>query len=73
MEMNLTVTLALLAANVALFAYSNYRARQPASPLKVRMVNYNVVMILTIIIALILLSHVVTLTTGFSTGRGGGI
>jgi hypothetical protein len=66
MEMNLTVTLALLAVTAAVFGYSNYRARQPAQPLKVRMINYNLVMIFSIIVSLLLLSHVVTLTTGYS-------
>ena len=66
MEMNLTVTLVLLAVTVVVFGYSNYRARQPAQPLKVRMINYNLVMIFSVIVTLLLLSHVVTLTTGFS-------
>jgi hypothetical protein len=66
MEMNLTATLVLLTLTVAIFGYSNYRARQPAQPLKVRMINYNLVMIFSVIVTLLLLSHVVTLTTGFS-------
>ena len=66
MEMNLTVTLVLLTLTVVIFGYSNYRARQPAQPLKVRMINYNLVMIFSIIVTLLLLSHVVTLTTGYS-------
>jgi hypothetical protein len=74
MEMNLPVTLGLLAVTFGLFGYSNYRARQPAQPLKVRMVNYNLVMIFSIIVSLLLLSHVVTLTTGYSIeGRVGRI
>ena len=66
MEMTLPVTLVLLAITVAVFGYSNWRGRQPAQPLKVRMINYNLVMIFSIIVTLLLLSHVVTLTTGFS-------
>ena len=66
MEMNLPVTLVLLVLTATIFVYSNYRGRQPAQPLKVRMINYNLVMIFSIIVTLVLLSHVVTLTTGFS-------
>lgn len=66
MEMNLPVTLGFLAVIVSVLGYSAYRARQPAQPLKVRMINYNLVMIFSLIVTLLLLSHVVTLTTGFS-------
>ena len=58
------VTLTLLCAGFGLFGFANWRARQPAQPLKVRMVNYNFVMFGAIIFILLVLAHLITLVTG---------
>ncbi len=64
MTLDLPTTLAILAVIGAVFVYANWRARQPPQPLKVRMLNYNVVQILTIVVALVFLAHLVTLLGG---------
>ena len=64
MEMNLTVTLIIVGLTVALFAFAAWRARQPAQPLKVRMVNYHVVQIVCIVVILVMGAHLITLLTG---------
>ena len=64
MTLDLPVTLAILAATAALFAYASWRASQPPQPLKVRMINYHVVQILAVVVALVMLDHVITLLGG---------
>jgi hypothetical protein len=68
MTLDLPTTLAILAVIGAVFVYANWRARQPPQPLKVRMLNYNVVQILTIVVALVFLAHLVTLLGGQTRG-----
>lgn len=68
MTLDLPTTLAILAVIGAVFAYANWRARQPAHPGRVRMLNYNVVQILTIVVALVFLAHLVTLLGGQTRG-----
>ena len=58
------VTLALLAAGVALFGFATWRARQPPQPLKVRMVNYTLVQFAAVLFVLLVVAHVITLATG---------
>ena len=64
MELNLPVTLTIIAFIGAVFAFANWRARQPAQPLKVRMVNYHVVQMACIVALLIMAAHLVTLWSG---------
>jgi hypothetical protein len=73
MELNLPVTLTILVLTLGMFAFANWRARQPAQPLKVRMVNYHVVQMICIIVVLLMAAHLVTLFSGQPlTPRGGG-
>ena len=64
MELNLPVTLSIVILTMAMFAFANWRARQPAQPLKVRMVNYHVVQIVCLVVLLLMLAHLMTLLTG---------
>jgi len=64
MELSLTATLAIVAATMVVFAFAAWRARQPAEPLKVRMVNYHVVQIACIVVILLMGAHLITLLMG---------
>ncbi len=64
MDLNLPVTLTVVALIGVVFAFANWRARKPAEPLKVRMVNYHVVQIGCIVALLLMAAHLVTLWTG---------
>jgi len=73
MELGLPLTLTIFALFLGMFVFANWRARQPAQPLKVRMVNYHVVQIVCIVVVLLMVAHLVTLITGQPmTPRGGG-
>jgi hypothetical protein len=64
MTLDLPTTLAVFLAGLALFGFAAWRARQPPNPLKTRMINYHVVQIFTIILLLLMMTHLVTLITG---------
>jgi cytochrome b561 len=64
MELSLSVTLAILVLTLGMFAFANWRGRQPAEPLKVRMINYHVVQIGCVIVALLMMAHLATLLSG---------
>jgi hypothetical protein len=64
MDLSLPVTLTVIALIVGVFAFANWRARQPAEPLKVRMVNYHVVQMACIVLLLLMAAHLVTLWAG---------
>jgi hypothetical protein len=64
MDLSLPVTLTVVALIVGVFAFANWRARQPAEPLKVRMVNYHVVQMACIVLLLLMAAHLVTLWAG---------
>ena len=71
--MSLPITLTVLVLTLALFGFAMWRAKQPAQPLKVRMVNYHVVQIVCVVVILVLAAHLVTLIVGTPiTGQGGG-
>jgi hypothetical protein len=72
MEMNLPVTLAIVALTGAIFAFAFWRAKQPAEPLKVRMVNYHVVQIVCVVVILVMAAHLVTLLFGAPLTGGAG-
>lgn len=64
MELNLPVTLTILVLTLGMLAFANWRGRQPAQPLKVRMVNYHVVQIACVVVLLLMIAHLVTLISG---------
>jgi len=60
--MSLTVTLALLAAVVALMVFAGWRGSRPSQPhLGVRMIPWRFVMILAVPLALLLIIHLAAL------------
>jgi hypothetical protein len=66
--MSLTVTLILLAAFVALFAYGSWKSAKPADPLRPRMVPWRPVMVAAGLGGILMLVHVLNLM-GVETGR----
>jgi hypothetical protein len=71
MELGLAATLAITGLGLGLFGFANWRARQPAQPLKVRMVNYHVIQMAAIVVVLLMAAHLVTLFAGHPvTGQG---
>ena len=64
MELNLPVTLGILMLTLGMFGFATWRARQPAEPLKVRMINYHVVQIICIVVVLLMAAHLLTLLSG---------
>ena len=71
MELNLPITLAIVALTAAIFVVAVIRGKKPAEPLKVRMVNYHVVQIVCIVVILVMGAHLVTLITGSPLTGGG--
>jgi hypothetical protein len=72
MDLSLTATLAIVVLTFAVFGFANWRARQPAQPLKVRMIDYHVVQMVCIVVILLMAAHLVTLIAGRPvTGQGG--
>lgn len=61
MELSLPVTLTILVITLGVFGFANWRGRQPAEPLKVRMINYHVVQIVCIVVVLLMAAHLLTL------------
>jgi lysylphosphatidylglycerol synthetase-like protein (DUF2156 family) len=72
MEMNLPVTLVIVLLTGALFAFASWKAKEPAQPLKVRMINYHVVQIACIVVVLVMGAHLVTLLLGAPVSGGAG-
>lgn len=71
MELGLAATLAIAVLGLGLFSFANWRARQPAQPLKVRMVNYHLIQMAAIIVVLLMAAHLVTIFAGRPvTGQG---
>lgn len=70
--MDLPLTLAVVALTGVLFFFAAWRAKQPAQPLKVRMVNYHVVQIFCIVVILVMGAHLVTLLFGTPLTGGAG-
>jgi hypothetical protein len=65
--MTLPVTLSILAASVAIFAFGSWKAAQPADPLKPRMIPWRPLIIVAGVAALLMLVHLVNLA-GVDTG-----
>ena len=64
MNLSLTATLAIAVMCFGVFGFANWRARQPAEPLKVRMINYHVVQMVCIVVILLMAAHLLTIFTG---------
>ena len=64
MTLDLPATVAILVAALAVFGFAIWRASRPPNPMKVRMINYHIVQIFTIIVLLLMLAHLVSLVTG---------
>lgn len=64
MDLSLTETLGIVMAMFALFGFANWRARQPAEPLKVRFINYHVVQMACIVVILLMAAHLITIFAG---------
>ncbi len=63
-EIELIITIAIMVAEAGLIALCYYRAKQPADPLKPRIINYGLIMVLMTLIFLATLAHAVSLITG---------
>jgi hypothetical protein len=73
MELSLAATLAITVLAMCVFGFASWRAKQPAQPLKVRMVNYHMVQFASILVVLLMAAHLVTLFAGRPvTGPSGG-
>ena len=73
MNLGFTATFVITALTVCIFGFANWRSRQPAQPLKVRLVNYHVVQMAAIVVLLLMAAHLVTLWAGHPlTGQAGG-
>ena len=71
MDLSLTTTLAVVVVCFAVFGFANWRARQPAEPLKVRMINYHLVQMVCIVVILLMAAHLVTIFAGRPITGGG--
>ena len=67
-SMSLTITLIILALAAVTFVVSMRIAARPADPLKPRLINYNIVMIIAVFVAFIMIVHLINLA-GIKTGR----
>jgi len=71
MELGYAATLAITALALCLFGFANWRARQPAQPLKVRVVNYHLIQMASFVVVLLMAAHLMTLFVGRPvTGQG---
>jgi len=64
MELSLIPTLAILGGALALFAFARRRARLPADPFRIRMIDYTFVQYGAAIVALLMIVHLVGLWSG---------
>ncbi|MSP95072.1 MAG: hypothetical protein EXR00_07335 [Alphaproteobacteria bacterium] len=69
MELNLPVTLIIVALTMGLFGFATIRAKKPAEPLKVRFINYHVVQLVCIVVILLMAAHLMTLVAGNAPGN----
>ena len=71
MDLSLTATLAVVVLTFGVFGFANWRSRQPAEPLKVRMINYDLVQMVCIVVILLMAAHLVTIFAGRPLTGGG--
>ena len=64
MELEFALSLAVLVAVLLLLGYATWQLRRLADPMRVRMIDYHVVQLLALIVALLALAHLITLFTG---------
>ena len=67
--LGLPLTLAILLATLALFAFASWRAYRPVDLLRPRLINYAYVQFIAIFVALLMAAHILTLL-GVETGAG---
>lgn len=67
--MDLTLTLCVLAASGAVFAFGSWRAAKPADPLNPRLVPWRPIIIFAGAVGLLMIVHLANLV-GFQTGAG---
>lgn len=67
--MTLPLTLAILAASVAIYAYGSWRAAQPADPLRPRLLPWRPIILTAGVVGLLMLVHLANLF-GMTTGDG---
>ena len=60
----LIITVAVLLAEIALFAFCYFQSKKPADPLKPRMIPYALIMVILSAVILATLAHIVSLVTG---------
>jgi len=69
--MGLITTLLIMAGALGLGGFARYKANQPYEPGTPRLINWNLVMILAGVVAIIMLVHLFSLS-GFEVGQGRG-
>ncbi len=62
--MSLTATLIVLAIAVVLFGGANYMSRRPPEPGRVRMLPYGGIQFVALVAIVLMLAHLVSLSTG---------
>lgn len=64
MEFGLYPSLGLFALALGLFAFSYWRAHQPAEPLKVRFMNYHYLTFFSVVFVLVMVVHLFGVIAG---------
>lgn len=64
MTQQMIITIAVLAAEVALFVVCLMRVRKPVDPLRPRLLPYNLIMILLAVAIMATIAHIISLSTG---------
>jgi len=64
MNVELIITLAILAIEIALFVLCYVKMKQPPNPLKPRLVPYSLIMIFLTLAIFTTLAHTISVTTG---------
>lgn len=62
--MSLLVTLLILGLALASFAFANWKSRRPPPLGEVRLVPYNGLQFIALVVAVLMLAHLVSLLTG---------
>ncbi len=60
----LIITVVVLLAEIALFAFCFFQSKKPVDPLKPRLIPYALVMVILAAVMLATLAHIVSLVTG---------